>query len=206
MSETIKITTEKLKRKDRQISEEKLLDAALELFSTQGFDGTTTKDIAKKAGVNESLIGRYFDGKEGLFITVIDNHIRSISERCLPYPPQDNLISELELYAIDRIKTGKETADFARIVYSHAMIDKKFKKKFYSTASIVYDRNLEERLKRLDEMGKIKANSVEEIRQDIFTFLGGIFFFDRLMREVPEGEMLAKALRFVRLLSKAFAK
>jgi len=44
-----------------------LLSAARGRFATQGYAGTTVRDIADDAGVNVSLINRYFSSKEGLF-------------------------------------------------------------------------------------------------------------------------------------------
>ncbi|HEY1080478.1 MAG TPA: TetR/AcrR family transcriptional regulator, partial [Bdellovibrio sp.] len=42
----------KCKKRDRSASEERLLNAGREIFSKHGFDGATTKMIAKKADVN----------------------------------------------------------------------------------------------------------------------------------------------------------
>jgi AcrR family transcriptional regulator len=44
-----------------------LLDAARELFAMQGFGGTSTREIAERAGVSETLMFRYFGSKVGLF-------------------------------------------------------------------------------------------------------------------------------------------
>jgi len=44
-----------------------LLEAARELFSAQGFSSTSTREIAEKAGVSETLMFRYFGSKVGLF-------------------------------------------------------------------------------------------------------------------------------------------
>ena len=44
-----------------------LLDAASHLFTTQGFRGTSTREIAERAGVSETLMFRYFGSKVGLF-------------------------------------------------------------------------------------------------------------------------------------------
>lgn len=45
---------------------ERLLDAALELFAERGFEATTTKLIAERAGVPNGLIYYYFGTKEKL--------------------------------------------------------------------------------------------------------------------------------------------
>lgn len=43
-----------------------LLNAAKKLFGNDGYESTSTRDIAKAAGVNISLISYHFNGKEGL--------------------------------------------------------------------------------------------------------------------------------------------
>jgi AcrR family transcriptional regulator len=44
-----------------------LLEAARELFATNGFGGATTKEIARRADVNEAVLFRNFPTKERLF-------------------------------------------------------------------------------------------------------------------------------------------
>ncbi len=48
-------------------TEEKIRAAAVKIFMEKGFDGTTTRDIAKEAGLNSSLMNYYFRSKEKLF-------------------------------------------------------------------------------------------------------------------------------------------
>lgn len=48
----------------------KILQAALQLFAKRGFDGTTTKDLAKSAGVAEGTLFRYFASKKAILIEV----------------------------------------------------------------------------------------------------------------------------------------
>jgi len=52
-------------------SRQRIIDAALRLFAEQGLDGTTTKQIATDAGVNEVTIFRIFGTKQELFHTVV---------------------------------------------------------------------------------------------------------------------------------------
>nr|ASV47045.1 TetR family transcriptional regulator [uncultured bacterium] len=44
-----------------------LLVAARELFATDGYERTTVRAVADRAGVNQALLFRYFGNKEGLF-------------------------------------------------------------------------------------------------------------------------------------------
>ena len=48
----------------------KILQAALKLFARRGYDGTTTKDLAKSAGVAEGTLFRHFNNKKAILIEV----------------------------------------------------------------------------------------------------------------------------------------
>ena len=49
-----------------------ILLTAEELFSDKGFDGTSVRDIAQKAGVNLAMISYYFGSKEKLLEALIE--------------------------------------------------------------------------------------------------------------------------------------
>ena len=53
-----------------------LIDVAVDLFSKKGFGGTTTREIAKAADVNEAIIFRHFETKEGLYAAILDQRAR----------------------------------------------------------------------------------------------------------------------------------
>ena len=48
-----------------------ILPAALSEFSEKGYSGATIKNIAKRAGVSNGVISKYFETKEGLLMTLI---------------------------------------------------------------------------------------------------------------------------------------
>lgn len=50
---------------------DKILNAALELFAEKGFSASTTKEIARRARVNEVTIFRQFRSKRALFSAVV---------------------------------------------------------------------------------------------------------------------------------------
>lgn len=51
---------------------QQIIDVAIQLFSQKGFRGTTTKEIALAAGVNEAIIFRHFATKRDLYSAIID--------------------------------------------------------------------------------------------------------------------------------------
>jgi AcrR family transcriptional regulator len=53
-------------KRDGALTRQKLLRAALDLFTTVGYWATTTPEIAARAGVAEGTIYRHFSGKEDL--------------------------------------------------------------------------------------------------------------------------------------------
>jgi AcrR family transcriptional regulator len=68
----------RLRAADRR---EQILAVATVLFARQGFNGTTTKEVAAKAGVTEALIFRHFPSKEDLYWAVIEAKIQDNSPR-----------------------------------------------------------------------------------------------------------------------------
>lgn len=50
-----------------------ILRVAVSLFSSRGFRGTTTKEIAQAAGVSEAMVFRHFATKEELYAAILDH-------------------------------------------------------------------------------------------------------------------------------------
>jgi len=58
--------------------QEKIVQAALQLFAKEGYHATSTSKVAKHAGVSEGLIFRHFGNKEGLLQAILDEGERRI--------------------------------------------------------------------------------------------------------------------------------
>jgi AcrR family transcriptional regulator len=69
-------------RKQQQrsiVTQQKLLDAAVQAFSERGFTGTSTRDIADRAGVHHPLITYHFKNKEKLWRAAADRIFREFN-------------------------------------------------------------------------------------------------------------------------------
>jgi AcrR family transcriptional regulator len=62
---------------------EQLLAAAERLFAARGFAGVSVRMIAAEAGVNWSLVGYYFRGKDGLLAEVYRRHCATLNRERL---------------------------------------------------------------------------------------------------------------------------
>src|SRR3546814_19919616 len=52
---------------------DRILDAALDLFSERSFDGATTREVAQRAGVNQPLLNYHYRSKDALWRTAVDS-------------------------------------------------------------------------------------------------------------------------------------
>lgn len=85
-----------------------ILEVAEQLFAEKGFEGTSVRDIAGKAGVNLAMISYYFGSKEKLMASLIDyrsGYTRGILEELNKdesLPPWNKVERLVDLY-VDKI-------------------------------------------------------------------------------------------------------
>lgn len=75
-----------------------LIAAALDVFGRTGFDGASTRALARAAGVNQALIGYHFGGKRGLYLAVFENIAEQMQAHMAPAVESiDHQLDELPL-------------------------------------------------------------------------------------------------------------
>lgn len=62
----------------------RIIDVALRLFAERGFEGASTREIAKQAGVNAPALQYYFDNKEGVYQACAKHIVDSAHEHFGP--------------------------------------------------------------------------------------------------------------------------
>jgi AcrR family transcriptional regulator len=68
-------------KRSPKFTKEKIVQAAVRLFDSQGFDGTTVRQIASEAEVNLALISYHFQSKKGLLEYVMINYYEGLFGR-----------------------------------------------------------------------------------------------------------------------------
>jgi AcrR family transcriptional regulator len=67
-------------RKTAEVRREEILDAARAEFAVGGLHGTSTEDIARRAGVSQPYIFRLFGTKKELFLETVRRGFRNVLE------------------------------------------------------------------------------------------------------------------------------
>jgi AcrR family transcriptional regulator len=83
---------QRMSRKENQAqTRERLLDAALEVFSRRGYDRASVDEIAAEAGFSKGAVYSNFSSKEDLFLALID---RRFARDIQGYPGIINFMSD----------------------------------------------------------------------------------------------------------------
>ena len=87
--------------KDRN-TEQNILDAAEAIFLEKGYSGTTTTEIAKRAGVNHAMLHYYYRTKENLFEIIFEKQVKNIANSFLSIVNDNKTFTEFVVEAIER--------------------------------------------------------------------------------------------------------
>lgn len=95
----------------RDASRQKILEAALELFGTKGYENSTITDLVKKARISKGLIYHYFDSKREILEQLVQYLMDSGDERMEEFSnkkqqlfvgePKDRLKAMLDLFFLE---------------------------------------------------------------------------------------------------------
>ncbi|WPV01126.1 TetR/AcrR family transcriptional regulator [Mucilaginibacter sp. cycad4] len=89
-------------------TEEKILNAARQIFTKKGFLATTVRDIATEANTNVASVNYYFRSKENLFAFIMDETIKKLFDKIGPVLNDESTtaIEKIEIcvgYYIDQL-------------------------------------------------------------------------------------------------------
>lgn len=104
-----------------------IMEAAVHLFSSRGFNGTTTKEIAHEAGIAEGTIFRHFSNKLEILYGVADSLMPLIGVETLKKAIEESreLNAEHALQHIirNRFELLSEARDIMRIILTEIQYD-----------------------------------------------------------------------------------
>ena len=156
---TIQVRTQPRTR-DREGRCLDLIDAANAVFAERGYDAATTRQIAERARCAEGLIHRYFNGKRGLLLAILETkaaHIVDEFESDLP--DRENVLDEITSILVRDLDLFWERRDFMRVSVSQAMIDPEIGRTISANINNQRVRLTLAKLRRHQEAGRIRAEA-----------------------------------------------
>ncbi len=135
-------------------TKDKLLEVAVELFATRGFDSTSIRDIAKAMGMSISSIYHYYGNKEGILIALIERSSGKLMRELRRIVDLDvTALDKFELLVRTHLSLGRELNHEAKIyLVDSAQLTSETQDVVRHMQREVYDLYFQE-LSRLHELG-----------------------------------------------------
>ena len=149
---------------DMPPGKKKTLEAAIILFGKKGYNGTSTLEIAKAAGVSQATVFKYFRTKEDLLISIIAPILPRLFSNFLGRIKNINTITVKEIihYIVrDRFRFMKENKEIIKIIFSEVLTNEQLKQKIIIGAEEVFKE------RRLDEFFEYVKENNSEINKEL---------------------------------------
>lgn len=120
---------------------EQILQTAVDLFSQRGFKGTTTKEIARAAGVSEAMVFRHFATKDELYGAILDNKGCEDGVHRFPWEANETLqeaIKQKDDFAVfyniafDALNKHQKDEGFMRLLFYSALEEHVLAQRFFN--------------------------------------------------------------------------
>jgi AcrR family transcriptional regulator len=186
---------------------EQILETALELFAAQGFDATSTRQIAKEVGVAEGLIFHYFPTKASLLTAILEDRIegrRAFRTRLRPLLEDasgEGVPEVLRAVASGWLATLKRDEEFVVVLFATAQTNTEVRAAWQGLISEGTEL-LTGYLASRVEAGELRRDLPLETAATMFVSSLMIFFLTR--RNLPEAEWQDQSDAYARELISAW--
>ena len=108
-----------VKKVSTRIRQEQITRAALEVISSEGVQGLTTANMARRAGISEANLYRHFENKEAILKDLVERVEKALVENVkrmasLPLPPLEKLERIFKLH-VSHIEANR---GIPRVIFS----------------------------------------------------------------------------------------
>jgi len=134
------LTNEPAARMTGDLRRLQILQTAVDLFSQRGFKGTTTKEIARAAGVSEAMVFRHFATKDELYGAILDN--KGCQDGVHKFPWEENKVLQQAIedkddkavfynIAFDALNKHQQDVAFMRLLFYSALEEHELADRFF---------------------------------------------------------------------------
>jgi len=159
----------------KENTEDKIMDAAIKLFYQKGYNGASTSEIAKEAGIAEGTIFRYFKTKKEILNQVLIKLIENLSQSLIT-DRMDMILKEnkgqstrdiLKIILSDRVVMIDENWETIKIIITEMQFHEDIKEAFFKNVVSRINKLLDKLIESGIEKGSIKKINKVLIKQVI---------------------------------------
>lgn|GEM_PF-1401618 len=167
-----------------EASRERILDAAVQLFSQRGYAGTGVLEIARRAGIEKAALYWHFGSKEGLLAAVIDRANAEFVERVLKRASSASPEERLDRFVNGLRRLAVEDSHMVRLMLSIAIEHSQVSERSRGAVRRIF-----ERTRRAVEVGFEQALGVKLPDVDLIARLALAYLDEASVRAAidPEG-------------------
>ncbi len=159
---------------------QKIISTATKLFAAQGFDNTTTLQIAKETGVTEPLLYYHFQGKEEIFTEIIKGIFQEYSRLLSGLPEEtENQFEKINNLMRLHIHIAENRPDEGRLILANC--PGKLKNDTHVCQQIIDKQQeiiaayLKDCLEKGNDSGEFDAHPVDHLVIVLLCLINGIF-------------------------------
>jgi AcrR family transcriptional regulator len=172
-------------KRNKDLRQRALIEAATAIFAEHGYEGATTNEIAQRAGCSEGLIHRYFSGKRGLLLAIMDTKVgEAVEDFTSGVPDSGTVEEEIEQIILWHLKILWERREFMRVAVPEATISPEIGRMVSERVNKPRVNLILEKLRRHQEAGRI-GDDVELTA--LAEAIGGLGFVLGFFAQVVEG-------------------
>lgn len=101
----------RIQRKNRKI----ILEAALDVFATSGFRGSTLDRIAERAGLSKPNLLYYFRSKEAIYVAVLEDTLQFWLKPLAALDPEGDPLEEIGRYVATKLDMSRRRPAASRL-------------------------------------------------------------------------------------------
>lgn len=146
--------------------EKRILEAAIQISNEKGFSSTTTSEIAKKAGVAEGTIFRYFKTKKDIMHSIMLQGIKVAADKILidslynifKNEEQKDLRTVLKDILLDRLELVQKFFPMFRVIVSEALFHQDIRDVIYHNLITKIQQQIHAFFENMAAQGQIRTD------------------------------------------------
>jgi AcrR family transcriptional regulator len=185
-------------KSDKEVREQRILDAAANLISHYGYDKTTVRDIANEAHISKGAIYLHFQSKEELFEALLLREISRYSEKWLELieaDPKGGTMAGVYKNSLYALNSSPFIAGFFK--QDRRMMGTYIRKEGNLFQRIGRNNGRAEFLRMMQEAGAIRQDIDPQIIAHIMTMLSvALVSMDEVMPadDIPAADVIIEAI------------